>query len=454
MRRFALPLMLVFVVACTAETSSPAVADHFEVVSGDAQRGRLNGELDAPIIVRLIDDHGHPMAREHIYSSTSAVDATIEVTSDSTDRLGGYALRWTLGSTLGVQSLHLRTSGDATIAIGAEATALQVDTMASGLFFACGIDPAGSTWCWGDNYYGRLGVDDYTVEGPTLVGADSLHFIGLTVGDLHACGRTAIGEVFCWGANFSGQLGNGRQGATGNLSSAPVRVVGLPPVRALDAGRWATCALTTSDEVWCWGAGAGTPSSDLPRQMFGGATFRAIALGRDHGCGITTGDSVECWGDDTYGQLGSGAGRSSSPTPLPIARPLSASQIVSGEAGSCALEAVGRLYCWGDIAGLHSRERDSLGTGYPALMDEAGPVRGVSLGWYCGAIWAAVGAPRFLCRSWQSDVETNGANYSQVEFGSESLCVRTAAGVIYCKSYSDTGSLPYYDYKASAVPAP
>lgn len=453
MRRL-LPIFLLGLAACTAETYSPAVADHFEVVAGDGQRAGLGGELAAPIIVRLIDDQSRPMVGQHIYASPSALDGSVEMASDTTGLGGTFALRWTLGVAPGPQSLRLGTDGDAKITLGAEATALEVDTIASGFFFACGLDAEGSIWCWGENDYGQLGTDDPWAVGPRRIGEDTLHFAGLTAGDLYACGRTIGGEVYCWGANYAGQLGNGRAGATAQQSVAPVRVAGLPPVRALDGARNTTCALTTTDELWCWGSGAGIPPSNDARQVFSGTTFRSIALGRSHGCGITTDDLVECWGDDTYGQLGNGAGTASSATPQPIARTIDPSMIVSGEAGSCALEVGGQLYCWGDIASLHGRERDSLGPGYPALMEENGPVRAVALGWYCGAIWTFGRSPRFLCNRWQSDVETNGANYSQVEFGSESLCARTSVGVIYCKSYSDTGALPYYDYKASVIPAP
>jgi hypothetical protein len=440
--------------ACMAETWSPAVADHFEVVAGDGQSGRLNGTLDTAIQVRLVDTRGLPMREQPIRVLPSSPDAAVEIPAGTTGTDGSFMVRWTLGSELGPQSLRLIADGDVSVTITAEATALIVDTIASGFFFACGIDPAGRTWCWGENLYGRLGTDEYPSTGPNLIGGDTLHFVELTAGDAHACGRTSGGDVFCWGADYEGQLGSDEAGTSANGSSIPLLVTGLPPVRTLSSSRNRTCALTTTDELWCWGAGGGIPANALAQDAFPGMQFRSVALGGNHGCGITGAGMTVCWGSNGSGQLGQGAGTASSAVPLPIARAVNATRIESGESGSCAIDDTGRLYCWGYFLGLHSRERDSLGAGYPALMDVTGPVRGVSLGWYCGAVWGAVGGPRFMCTGWTGDLESGGTPFRQVEYGSESLCVLTAEKTVYCKSYSDTGSLPYYDYSASAIPAP
>lgn len=59
--------------------------------------------------------------------------------------------------------------------------------------------------------------------------ADSIRFVGLSVGNGFACGFTAGGAEFCWGENGAGQLGNGIT-QTPPTPLTPVRV--LMPVTA------------------------------------------------------------------------------------------------------------------------------------------------------------------------------------------------------------------------------
>ena len=441
--------------ACKAETFSPPTAGHFEVIVGAGQQGAPGSLLAQPIALRLIDTEGRPMPGIHLTWWTSAPDAAIEAATDSTDAEGVIGLRWRLGHALGPQTLQVDARGESSVRLEAVSAALLLDTMVSGFFFGCGIDHAGVTWCWGDNVWSRLGTADYSESGPVAVGGDSLRFVELALGWGHACGRTAAGEVWCWGSYEQGQIGDGRTGGGFTGNATPVRAVGLPPVVELAAANNATCARTAAGALWCWGSSSAFASTAVPVPVQSSWTFTDIALGGSHICATVPGGQVVCWGSNFSGQLGLGAGGPGSvSTPTPIARTIDAVRVVSGRGGSCAISTAGALYCWGDIIGLPSAERAALGADYPALIDVPAPVRGASLGYYCGAIWAGVGAPRFLCRGWTDDLESSGAPFAQVEYGDESLCVRTPEGVVYCKSYSDTGSLPYYDYSARAIAAP
>ena len=111
--------------------------------------------------------------------------------------------------------------------------------------------------CWGLNSSGQLGngktanelvpvyVKSVTGEGK-LSGV-----VNLTAGSIHTCALTSKNEIYCWGANGSGQLGNG----SNTNSSLPVLVTGLPTdqIVALTAGEKFTCVQLKNQDVWCWG---------------------------------------------------------------------------------------------------------------------------------------------------------------------------------------------------------
>ncbi|HET7023602.1 MAG TPA: hypothetical protein VFI39_00175 [Gemmatimonadales bacterium] len=112
--------------------------------------------------------------------------------------------------------------------------------------------------------------------------------------------------------------------------------------------------------VWTLG---GTPGAnravaavaDLPGVEFSaqGQGFRAlqVSVGNDHACAIDTLGRGWCWGDDTYGELGNGIPLDSSPMgyqPQRVAGGHTFVQVASGWNHVCALDGAGRTWCWGD----------------------------------------------------------------------------------------------------------
>lgn len=92
-------------------------------------------------------------------------------------------------------------------------------TLAAGAEGTCGIDSAGTGYCWGNNDFGQLGTGvgrwPDQIEG-------GLTFRLIAPGYAHSCGITVDSLAYCWGSNAYGQLGDG----TTTASRVPVPVVG------------------------------------------------------------------------------------------------------------------------------------------------------------------------------------------------------------------------------------
>ena len=140
----------------------------------------------------------------------------------------------------------------------------------------------------------------------------------LVVGDTHACLRHAAGSFTCWGERYYGQLGIG--GAETADVGPPGSPVSLPAAAvALSAGVSHTCALVHGGEIFCFGRNSlgqvgpapGTAEEEVrsPAKV-SGFPGPVIALGggssAHHTCAILTDGSVMCWGNNAEGQLGNG----------------------------------------------------------------------------------------------------------------------------------------------------
>ena len=213
-----------------------------------------------------------------------------------------------------------------------------------------------------------------------------------------ACYVRHNGTLACWGFNDAGQLGDG--GPWGNIensSDTPVDVVNVENMtfREVAVGMYAACAITTTDELYCWGGGQngelGRPVCEnqgyewYPCRNAQGklaqkvnfpqspnASVRTIAGTGDsaHFCAIIDDGDVSCWGANSFGQLGTGAYCADDvarPNPATgdlcnvrngVTRPqetgmpdnMSAISISVGSGHSCAVLENNSVYCWGSSA--------------------------------------------------------------------------------------------------------
>jgi alpha-tubulin suppressor-like RCC1 family protein len=205
-------------------------------------------------------------------------------------------------------------------------------------FHTCGATLDSRGYCWGRNEDGQLGDGTTIQKSQPVPVAGGQRFKQLVTGaagegthwSMVTCGLNTSDRAYCWGDNRSGQIGNG-------VSGFGLHV--LTPTAVAGGGQWSevstsgvhTCGvLATNKMAYCWGGdgnwqlGDGDASSQdrtSPNQVFGGIQFRAITTGTFHTCAITTTDRVYCWGNNSEGQLGIGGTSWMRPAPLAVAEP-------------------------------------------------------------------------------------------------------------------------------------
>lgn len=148
--------------------------------------------------------------------------------------------------------------------------------------------------------------DEAAVIVPPAVDAA---FASVSAGLLHTCAVTVTNNLYCWGWNRDGEIGDG---------SHTDRVYAVRVSRALSygnasAGGAHSCAVTTGGAPYCWGLNltgqlgdGSTASQSLPTAVTGGRTLLGVVSGGTFTCGIASADSsAYCWGWGRYGQLGS-----------------------------------------------------------------------------------------------------------------------------------------------------
>jgi alpha-tubulin suppressor-like RCC1 family protein len=235
----------------------------------------------------------------------------------------------------------------------------------------------GAIKCWGFNYAGQLGNGEksHTPDARPVMRLPS-NVKQVSAGTHHACAVTETSDVYCWGENAGGQLGN-RSMFDANF---PVKVAGVQAMRVV-AGPYyrgrtngATCVVTPSGGVKCWGGGTATGfslsfvRSITPVDMPGLSTgISDVAIGEQHLCALLTDGTIKCLGVNFDGQLGNGSPfNTASSSPVLVTGLSDVASISANQAHTCVLTKAGGVKCWGD------NEYGQLGDG--SLNDRNTPV--------------------------------------------------------------------------------
>ncbi len=185
--------------------------------------------------------------------------------------------------------------------------------------------------------------------------ADAVAFVSsVASGSEHNCALTSANEIYCWGKNSVGQLGDG----TTSSSSSPVLVSGSHAWASVSASVDLTCAVTTAGDGYCWGTdnygqvGAGTHGFywSTPQLVSGSHVWASISAGDGTACGVTTAGAGYCWGYNNYGQLGDNT-TTNADTPQSINGARVWQSVTVGLETACGVEVGGDAYCWGKNTG-------------------------------------------------------------------------------------------------------
>ena len=200
-----------------------------------------------------------------------------------------------------------------------------------------------------------------------------------------------------------------------------------------------------------------------------------VALGDSHTCAIANDNTMWCWGDNTFGQLGNGAGMmavSDSPVPIRVTALGGArtpSQIVAGSTHSCVLATDGTVWCWGGngLGQLGSASGDSA---YPTRVTLAGAASLIAAG---GLSTCAVLVDNSV-QCWgkntygQLGLGTTTPSEStpqtvlhipewftvhQLDVGANHTCAMSTTGVAWCWGYFQDGRLGLTQQSNVVVPA-
>ena len=230
----------------------------------------------------------------------------------------------------------------------------------------------GRVACWGDNDYGVLGRND---DAKVNLASDAIaidfgtSFVSKFIygGGHHSCALSVEKCAKCWGRGNYGQLGDGSTASRGNSSSEmgdawPCIDFGADfTVDTLGLGEDHSCAQSTNHAVRCWGdntynqlgidSATGVTSTAPTADVLFDDDFvpAQLSVGGWHACALSAEGKCMCWGYNSNGQLGQDAAFTDSYVPLmvDIAIMPNISFVDAGYSSTCAVDADGRMVCWG-----------------------------------------------------------------------------------------------------------
>eukprot|EP00899_Mesostigma_viride_P020080 jgi/Mesvir1/28073/Mv04666-RA.1 len=234
-----------------------------------------------------------------------------------------------------------------------------------------------SVFTFGNGDLGRLGGGVSSTHGqhatrsqttPYRVDITAQGVKQVACGGAHTVVLTRDGDVFTFGLNDRGQLGV--KEFTGEFSSVPLHVGSIRgAVTQVAAGHRFTLCVTEAGELWGFGCnrygqlGLGKRhglSTSVPARVDAlvdaGVQVSRVACGGEHALAVSPSGELFSWGLGTTGRLGHGrlplftlgAYRECAPRRVRSLEGVRVKAIAGGHAHSVAVDALGRVYTFGE----------------------------------------------------------------------------------------------------------
>jgi alpha-tubulin suppressor-like RCC1 family protein len=127
----------------------------------------------------------------------------------------------------------------------------QLVSISAGGSHTCAVNTSNEAWCWGKNDRGQLGFSGAATSSTPHIVTSGAQFSTVAAGFTFTCARGRDSSAWCWGLNSFGQLGDG----TLSSHTVPTQIKGLSSrIVSLNAGGGHVCAVTATNEAWCWGS--------------------------------------------------------------------------------------------------------------------------------------------------------------------------------------------------------
>ncbi len=231
--------------------------------------------------------------------------------------------------------------------------------------YVCARETTGAVLCWGEDSLGEAGGPSHAnvVARPTRVEGIT-HAVALSVGYWYSCALESTGAVSCWGNNYYGELGvpagtELEPCGEAHCSAKAVAADGVQGAIQISVGPFGACAVLKNGKLMCWGARRGVEEPEFnelrtePVEVSGITQATSVSVSPEFTCAVDNGH-VKCWGADLDGQLGNGERTYSIPTPVEVHGISTATSVYtsygwnSGRHGdACAILASGNVDCWG-----------------------------------------------------------------------------------------------------------
>lgn len=222
-------------------------------------------------------------------------------------------------------------------------------------YVGAAIDKYGQIWTWGNNTYGKLGINSTVCYStPVAICGLTKTFceISRTYNSVFALDKN--GKAWCWGLNSSGELG------TGDFIcySTPVAVKGINRTFCKIAGGATACyALDKNGLLWGWGAVVSAAALAQRNLYF---SSPVSFLGNKKTFCAVNGYQVAFLGLDKYGQIwgwgDNGDGSAGVNSLLPVYSPTKISGVAKtfckigggvSAGGAAAIDQYGQIWGWG-----------------------------------------------------------------------------------------------------------